>query len=140
MLTEMQVIDAVERYLNERGFVTREKVPSVKSRGHDLVMESQSGALLIVEAKGQGTTQLRTGRFGKEYSWSEREGQLGRAIVATMRSKSRGYDSGIALPGDSMDERLVQDRRSAFERLGLVVFMVDPERGDVRVELGSLPV
>jgi hypothetical protein len=140
MLAEMQVINAVERYLQERGFETREKVPTAQCRGHDLVMESRSGALLIVEAKGQGSSPVHVGRSAKEYSWSEKEGHMGRAIVSSMRSLSRGRASAIALPGDAVDEQLVHDRKNAMERLGLVVFLVDPAVGTVRVEVGALPV
>jgi hypothetical protein len=136
----MQVIDAVERYLLGRGFVTKEKVPTAQSRGHDLVMEARSGALLIVEAKGQCHSQPHTARFGQEFSRNQKEGHLGRAIVSTMRSLSRGHSSAIALPGDPVDEQLVNDRKTAFERLGILVFLVGPEGSDVRMEVGILPV
>jgi len=140
MLTEMEVINAVERYLHGRGFVTKEKVPTVQSRGRDLVMESRSGTLLVVEAKGQSSSQPHTALVAEEFSRSQKEAHLGRAIVSTMWTLSRGYNSAIALPGDSVDEQLVNDRKAALERLGLVVLFVDPEDGSVRVEVGALPL
>jgi hypothetical protein len=140
MLTEMEVINAVERYLHGRGFVTREKVPTVQSRGHDLVMESRSGALLIVEAKGQSSSQPHTAHFGQEYSRNQKETHLGRAILSMTWTLSQGHSSAVALPGDWVDEQLVNDRKAALERLGLVVFLVRPDDGNVRVEVGALPV
>jgi len=140
MLTEMEVVNAVERYLHGRGFVTKERAPTVLSRGHDLVMESRSGTPLIVEAKGQVCSQPNAARFGQEFSRTQKEGHLARAIVLMMRSLSRGHYSAIALPGDSVDEQLVKDRKVALDRLGLVVFLVDPETGNVRVDAGTLPV
>ncbi len=138
-LYEMEVIDAVERFLLDRKFKTTRKVSKVTARGEDLVMEATSGAQLHMEAKGQGSSQSRTNRYGDEFTDGQKEDHLGQALVRSLEVLGRGQLAGIALPGDGKDANLIRSISSPLGRLGLLVFLVDPATKSVTLAVGTLP-
>ncbi len=138
LLVEQEVIDAVWNYLLARLFTPVHKVSSPYERGNDIEMLTpKTLATFIVEAKGQ-TSSKDTSRKGKEFTQSQKESHLGRALLRVAEIVSRKELAAIALPADKYDRRLVESIREAAGRLGVVVFLVDHEQ-NVEVSVGQLP-
>ncbi|MCI4357951.1 MAG: hypothetical protein L3J95_01750 [Thermoplasmata archaeon] len=140
-MTESEVIDAVEEGLKARGFTSHYRVKDIGSHGPDLIMKSPSGVRLTIEAKGQGSSQPGTPRYGKEFLKSQKESSLGRALVQTTKLLSDGAAAGIALPGDATNRELIRERSRSLARLGIVVIFVSTDKGNHSIELavGALP-
>ena len=94
---------------------------------------------LSIEAKGQTSSFPHTRRHGTEFSASQKQNHLGEALVAVLAPRQPGGTWGIALPGDSYDVELVERLREALDRLGVLVFLVNPDTLDVCVASGKLP-
>lgn len=126
-LTEDQVIDAVSEYLASRSWrvITR---ATVLQRGDDLVLE-RNGERLIIEAKGAGSSKIRTARYGKTFNKGQVFDHVAKAVLKALRVVTVGEArAGVALPGDAAHRGEIAKIRSALERLDIVVFWVDEKR------------
>lgn len=141
----MDVLSAVENYLRHRRFSKERGVYKVTDKGPDLVMKSPGGAVLSVEGKGQTSSQRHTHRYGKEFTKSQKEDHLGRALVKATRfvsyeeSQEECGRFAIALPGDPVNLELIYERSWALERLDVGVFSVSPHDRGVKLLVGVLP-
>lgn len=97
MLTEDDVIDAVQDYLTQRGWqiITRARA---SQRGEDLVAEKDDHRV-VVEAKGAGSSKAGTARFGQEFNAGQVFDHVAKAVLKALRVVTAGASQGaIALP------------------------------------------
>lgn len=134
----MAVIDAVERFLGCKGFVTERKVPNLRAHGDDLAMRSPSGVLLHIEAKGMGSSDSGSARYRPGFDLGQKKDHFGKALVWATKLSSEGAAVGIALPADPHHISIVLDRKPALERLGVLVFLVSPDTEEVSIAVGAL--
>jgi Holliday junction resolvase-like predicted endonuclease len=132
MLTEENVVDAVCRDLEGRGYtiITR---ATVTQHGHDIVA-SKDGANLIIEAKGAGSSKMGTARYGSAFTSNQVFDHVAKAVLKAMRVVAGGEDrGGVALPDDASHRREVDQVIHALHAAGIAVFWV-AEDGKVRVD------
>lgn len=139
MLTEMEIVEATASFLKGKGYSIEHCVSAVTERGDDIVARSQAGQRVVIEAKGQGSSQSYTKRFGREFSKSQKEGHLGRAMVRLMEPMSTGSKGVIALPQDTVTLGILRSRKKALEVAGFIVLTVEPSSRQVVTALGKLP-
>ncbi len=138
LLGEMFIIESVVNYLNAKDYAVIGKVRSVREHGVDIVAISpKTKVKLNVEAKGQTSSKSESRRFGKEFDRGQKRDHLGKAILKACECVERDEAAAIALPDDAVNRELIDSIRSAIDRLGIVVFLVD-EKGMVHA-VGTLP-
>lgn len=132
MLTEDQVVDAVCRKLEGDGYSIEQRALATQ-HGHDIVARNDHG-LLIIEAKGAGSSKAVTKRYGKEFSANQVFDHVAKAILKALRIVSAGNSSaGVALPDNASHRREIEMVAHALERVGIAVYWVD-DLGDAQVD------
>ena len=64
-IKEMEVVEAVRKYLETKGFKINRVVADITERGTDIVATSPSQKMIIkIEAKGQTSSDKRSKRYG----------------------------------------------------------------------------
>ena len=125
MLFEDDVIDSVIKYLENKNYTIRHH-SSATEHGYDLVAESDAGVTLIIEAKGQTSSMKGTNRYGKEFSPSQKNDHVPKAVFKAMQTQVKeGTEIGIALPSDQGHTKLVNSVYSSLKKLGVRVFFVE---------------
>ena len=136
-IKEMEVVEAVRKYLETKGFKINRVVADITERGTDIVATSPSQKMIIkIEAKGQTSSDKRSKRYGKEFNANQKEDHLGRALLKCLGYLDEGSAAGIALPEDTYNKSLVDKIERSLEILGLVVFFVSKNGVST---IGSLP-
>ena len=132
MLTEDEVVDAVCRELQARGWeIVRRATAS--QRGDDIVA-ARGEDRLVIEAKGAGSSKEGTRRYGKEFNSGQVFDHVAKAILKALRVVSAGESlAGVALPDNENHRREVEQVSRALTELGIAVFWVR-EGADVTVE------
>src|SRR5260370_18943061 len=100
MLEEMEVVQAVSLYLNSHGFPVKKTVTYTRETGNDILAVAADGTEMIVEAKGQTSSDKTTKKYGMEFSRSQKEDHLGRALLESCQNISKGRFAGIRLPAN----------------------------------------
>lgn len=133
MLYEDQVVEAVARFLSAHGWHIESRVTS-KQHGDDLVA-TKDARRLLVEAKGETSSDPTTSRYGSEFSLNQVGTHVGVAVLRSLRWVSRGdVDAAIALPDNERHRRKVGEVSVALHRAGIGVLWVSP---DMSVRLDS---
>lgn len=134
ILTEDEVVEAVCRYLTDRGFQV-DTTANVFQKGHDIVAHGQRGALTI-EAKGAGSSKPATARFGREFTSAQVFDHVAKAVLKALRVTSEGTSrAGIALPQNPLHLREVELVHAALAAAEIGVFWVSPVTREVTVQL-----
>ena len=137
-LGEMEVIEAVLKYLKTNRFEINHVVEYTAEHGTDIVATSPIHKRTIkIEAKGQTSSDKNSKRFGKEFNTKQKEDHLGRALLKCLGYVDEGFAAGIAIPDDDYDKSLVDRIKKSLGILDLVVFFVS-RRFKVSV-VGRLP-
>jgi hypothetical protein len=132
VLTEDTVTGILERYLRADKWEIVSRAPGRQS-GIDLVAE-RDGIRLEVEAKGAGSSDPQTARYGQEFSHAQVFTHVGEAILKALQFVSAGRaQAAIALPDNDKHRTQVGRIRVALRRLGIIVFWVR-EDGAVTME------
>jgi hypothetical protein len=132
MLTEDQVVDAVCRELDERGYLIVERA-AITQHGHDIVATKASMSV-IIEAKGAGSSKPGTARFGNEFNSNQVNSHVARAVLKAMRVVSAGEArAGIALPDNQNHRQEVDQISAAPGAAGIAVFWVR-EPAEVKID------
>ena len=139
MLTENQVVDAVCKYLESRGYRITQRLTTTQ-RGHDIIAEkADAGPVeLHIEAKGETSDRLGSARFGKAFDTAQVGDHVASAFycAASMfeeASAKKGVRTGIALPDTSLHRTHISRICGALEKLGIALFWVGA-KGEVSVE------
>lgn len=132
-LTENDVVQAVGGYLSAHGYRV-ERMPSTAEQGVDIVaVHPQTGARLLVEAKGGTSSKPDTKRFGKPFTPNQARSHVSVAFYAAaklLHEHPRDHTRvAMAFPDDRNHRSLVERIRSAIDTLGIEVFFVDASRG-----------
>lgn len=134
MLTENDIVDAVQRQLEAKGFKVTQAL-STDERGVDLVAEHPGSASpVLVEAKGATSSKPGSARFGKEFSTSQVRDHVANAMfkAAKLLTDAPHARVVVALPDSERHLRQVEEARAGFARLGVEVWFVSEAR-EVRV-------
>jgi len=121
----MEVVEAVRRFIETRGFKINRVVRENTEHGTDIVATSPIQKIEIkVEAKGQTSSDKSSKRFGKEFNKNQKEDHLGRALLKCLRYLDEGCAAGVALPDDDYNKKLIDGISKPLRTLGVVVFFV----------------
>jgi hypothetical protein len=135
MLTEIEVVKAVRRFLQRRRFSV--SWCALDQRGEDLVALHRSGVTFRVEAKGETSSKFWTARFGKRFDAAQCRAHVANALytaAATAHRHGGPHDRvAIAFPDTSTHRVYIAQIQPALRKLGIAVFWVDGRR-KVRVD------
>lgn len=125
MLFEDKVIDAVIRYLKDKGYRILSR-SDVTQQGYDLVAE-KNGKKIYIEAKGQTSSKPGTKRYGKEFNTGQKFDHVVKAVLKAIQALNQetGSESGIGLPNDPGHMKLVESILPSMKLIGLRIFLVD---------------
>ncbi len=126
MLGEMDVIDAVIDYLQEKESCRDIKaVSSTKEKGADITVKLDSGETLKIEAKGQSSSDPNSNRYDKEFTSNQKIDHVSKALYTACTFITQGFGGGIALPGDRKHRELIERITKPIHLLQIRVFFVD---------------
>jgi hypothetical protein len=126
VLTEDQVTEAVCEHLRAHHWTIVSRAMG-KTPGVDVVAERQE-ARLEIEAKGAGSSDLGSSRYGHSFTRGNVFTHVGEAVLKALRviAADRAH-AAIAFP-DNHDHRAeVELVRPALQRLGIIVFWVQED-------------
>lgn len=127
MLFEDDVVEAVARFFENRGWAVESRV-TAREHGDDLVLV-KPGRRLLVEAKGETSSNPRSSRFGLEFTSSQVGTHVGVAILRALRWVSAGdVDAAIAVPDNERHRVRVGEVNAAIQRAGIGVLWVGQDR------------
>jgi hypothetical protein len=154
MLGEMQVIEAVCELLEDQHYGIDFRVKKTSERGPDIIASCEANrTVIIVEAKGQTSSNERSNRFGLEFQSKQMNSHVGVALVKSLQItsgripkkalellgedlKNRRKLAGLAFPDNHKD--LVDSMGPALIKLGVIVFLVSKGK-KARIHSGELP-
>lgn len=123
MLYEDDVVEAVCAYLTRGGW-TIESSATVLDHGDDIVA-SRGARRLVVEAKGEGSSQSHTRRFGAPFTSNQVRSHVAVAVLRSLGVYSeRGAIPALAFPDNPHHRERVARIWPALAELGVVVFWV----------------
>ncbi|MFY2154926.1 hypothetical protein ACOSZF_04435 [Cytobacillus firmus] len=137
MLFEGRVIECVCNYLNEHDFEILQKL-STTEQGDDIIA-IKSGVKLIIEAKGESSSNQNSSRYGQPFTYNQVKTHVGVALYKVSEILTRELNSGndvvvgIALPGNEHHRKCVGRISGVIKPLNIVLFWVN-EDGSVDVE------
>lgn len=106
---------------------------TVTQHGHDIVA-AKGDQLLLIEAKGAGSSKPGTARYGKEFSSVQVFDHVAKAVLKALRAAAAGDQAGIALPDNDNHRREIQQISPVLRRIGIARFWV---REGFEVEVDS---
>jgi hypothetical protein len=132
MLYEDDIVAAVCRYLESRGFTTDRRCRSTE-RGDDIVASHPSGLRLYIEAKGEGSARPGSARHGRAFDKRQVFDVVAKAFyraAAMLQQASDGERrcAGLALPDTPEFRRRISAIEQSLLRLAMPVFWVEPTR------------
>lgn len=126
MLTENQVVDAVAKHLQKKGWRIEHK-SSTKEQGPD-ISARKGETTLAVEAKGGTSSKPRSSRYGQPFGSAQKYDHVAKALYEAARVFSAGqHRAGIALPSDHRHRGLIEEIRPALDVLDVTIFLVDDD-------------
>lgn len=137
MLFEGKVIEYVCDYLSGRNYEILQKL-STTEQGDDIIA-LKSGVKLIIEAKGESSSNQNSSRYGQPFNYNQVKTHVGVAFYKTSEIFTRELNSGnhvvvgIALPGNELHRKCVGKISGVIKPLNIVLFWVN-EDGSVEVE------
>jgi hypothetical protein len=132
MLCEDDITDALCAYLEREGFTISQRLRSTE-RGDDIIASRSSGLRLHVEAKGEGSARVGSSRHGRTFHSGQVFDVVAKAFyrAAAMLQEAREGErryAGVAFPDTPEFRRRVAAIEQSVQRLGLLVFWVQPSR------------
>ena len=130
MLLEFDVVNAVARELEDRGYTILEGLKPTQ-RGHDIVARRQGRQprTLYIEAKGETSSRIDSQRFGKPLDSAQAKIHVAEAFFTAAEplvdtSQSPEVKVGIALPDNELHRRYEAAIHEVLMNLGIAVFWV----------------
>lgn len=125
LLTEDEVSLAVRSHLEKNGWtITSWALAAGRIHGDDIVAELE-GRQLIIEVKGEGSSDSESRRFGFAFNSSQVTTHVAMATYKALKAVSKGAEAGIALPDNLLHRRTFGTIQPALSDLGISVFWVD---------------
>ncbi|MER2133725.1 MAG: hypothetical protein ABS910_03495 [Arthrobacter sp.] len=125
LLTEDAVSLAVRIYLEKEGWTITNLAPAAgRIHGDDIVAEVD-GRRLVIEVKGEGSSDPKSRRFGFAFSSSQVTTHVAMATYKALQAVSQGAEAGIALPDNPSHRRTLALIQPSLSVLGISVFWVD---------------
>ncbi|HEY1172495.1 MAG TPA: hypothetical protein VGH19_14090 [Verrucomicrobiae bacterium] len=133
MLTESDVINAVCDYLRSlECSVSCHRCET--EQGDDIEAVSPAGQTILIEAKGETSSQKHTKRFGKVFTSNQVLDHVAKAVYRACDCASRGNVlAGVAFPKNKHHESRVEKIQPALKKLQIEVFWVCVETKQVSV-------
>lgn len=119
-------------YLRSTGW-TIEATARATDHGDDLVA-GRAGQRIIVEAKGDGSSQAHTARFGRPFTRGQVATHVAVATLRTLKVCSQGQVlAGMAFPDNPHHRQEIAQAWPALACLGIPIFWVAAE-GQVQIQ------
>ncbi|MEV8041878.1 hypothetical protein [Arthrobacter sp. NPDC080082] len=124
LLTEDEVSLAVRFHLEGEGWTVKSWAPALGRVHGDDIVAQQADRLLIIEAKGEGSSDPLSKRFGSPFNGSQVTTHVAMATYKALHAASRGAEAGIALPDNALHRMSFGKIQPALSGLGISVFWV----------------
>lgn len=128
MIYEDDVVDSVMSYLEKEGFDIISYCHA-RERGIDIVAKKED-THLYVEAKGEGSSDPNSNRYGKKFDSSQMRDHAAAAIYKALEIKNQ-YPTdnvSIAFPDTKRHLNLLSNVLPSLKQLNIQVFIVDSNR------------
>lgn len=127
ILFEDHVVDAVCDDLWSRGYRITQPA-SARERCEDIVAEGD-GRRVVVEAKGGGSSQPGSARYGERFTRAQVFDHVAKAVLKALRVASSGEGhAAVGLPDNPDHRDEVAQVADALDRLGVTVLWVGRDR------------
>lgn len=125
MIYEDDVVDSVKSYLEKEGYEII-RYCHTRERGEDIVAK-KGNKYLYVEAKGEGSSDPNSNRYGKKFDSSQMRDHVSAAIYKALEIKNRHLndDVSIAFPDNKRHKNLLMNVLPSLKELNIQVFIVD---------------
>jgi len=133
MLTESDVIGAVCAHLRARKFNVKHQRKETE-QGDDIEASTPAGQMVLIEAKGETSSQSHTKRFGNVFTANQVLDHVAKAVYRAICYASReNILAGVAFPQNKHHESRVEAIRPVLKKLRIEVFWVCVESKKVSV-------
>jgi hypothetical protein len=125
ILAEDEVSSAVRSHLEKEGWTITSWAPAIgRVRGDDIAAELK-GRKLVVEVKGEGSSNSGSRKFGLTFNSSQVTTHVAIASYKALQAVSQGHEAGIALPDNLLHRRALSTIQPALISLGITIFLVN---------------
>ncbi|MGA8182154.1 MAG: hypothetical protein WB819_00750 [Terriglobia bacterium] len=121
IITEDEVVDAVIGFLKPKGWEIESRA-TVRQHGYDIVAV-RNAKRLIIEAKGAGSSQAHTRRFGQQFTRSQVFDHVAKAILKALQVVATGKArAAVAFPDNDDHREEVERVHAALKAVGIEIF------------------
>ncbi len=139
MLFETDVINAVCRELQKRGYYIEQKLTTTQHGDDIIAIKSEGqGFRLYIEAKGETSSRKNSKRYGKLFDGAQTRIHVAEAFykaaeVLTRETNQELVRTGIALPDNRLHRESANAIRSILMKIEIAIFWVKQD-GTVEIE------
>lgn len=127
MLYEDDVVAATCDYLTKHGWAIVSRC-TARQRGDDIVA-TRDGQRLVVECKGETSSDPRSKRYGEAFSLSQVYDHVAVGVLRALREVERGVGwAAIAVPDNAHHRRCLGEVTGVLITVDVGVFWVGPDR------------
>jgi len=126
IITEDEVVDAVIGFLKPKGWKIESRA-TVRQHGYDIVAV-RNATRLIIEAKGAGSSQPHTARYGQEFERKQVFDHVAKAILKALQVVAVGETrAAVAFPDNSNHRKEVEKVHAVLGAVGIDVVWVSTD-------------
>ncbi len=124
-MDENEVVEAVARYLENLGYVVKQKL-TTREKGIDIIASHPEKGQILVEAKGGTSTFENSARYGEAYTKSQVFDRVAKGFYTVTELKEKNGNSTVvfAMPKTDWFEKYLGNIRNSLSALGIKVFLV----------------
>ncbi len=128
MIYEDDVVDSVIDYLKREGYDLISYCHT-RQRGYDIVAKKHD-KYMYVEAKGEGSSDPRSNRYGKKFDSSQMRDHVSAAIYKALEIKNQNPSDNVAIafPDNKRHLSLLSNVLPSLKQLNIKVFIVNSNR------------
>ena len=127
LLNENDVVQAVHKYLEEKGFEVESA--NTKETGID-IFGRKNDEHWIIEAKGETSSEKSSKRYGKLMTKNQHYSQVSTCLYKLIQRKNKevskkGFNYGMAFPKNTIFKDLIKSIYPTLSKLEISIFWVD---------------
>lgn len=130
-MDENEVVEAVARFLENQGYVLKQKL-TTREKGIDIIASYPEKGQILVEAKGGTSTRKNSSRYGKPFKKSQVFDRVAKGFYTVTEMKENNGNSTVAfaMPKTDWFEEYLGNIRNSLSALDIKAFLVN-ENGSV---------
>ncbi|MCP4990209.1 MAG: hypothetical protein GY928_30475 [Colwellia sp.] len=128
MITENEVVEAISKYLEKKGYVIDQAL-TTSQKGIDVEATHPTSGKYFVEAKGATSSRKESKRFGKPFNASQIKTHIGVALLKSFQTIQlyKNDTVAIALPNNAGHRTVIESMYDPIKKSGIKVLMVNAD-------------